>query len=329
MPTLYIHIGHEKTGTTTIQRFFHDNRVKMKESGLLYPEIGHQNFVQSALVNCIHDLDNGCFLEFFPKGVNVDPHKEWGALVNMAKVWQKNILISSEHFMSRLGRAGITFIKDYLAKNLPEYDIKIISFLRRQDEMFISRLSTLAKAGAKAPYQVWKDQVLQKNIYYDYLNLIGRWSDVFGNNNIELIPYRKGTDSISEIMKVLNINDDSMKLPERFNTSWDAITIAIGFKINALCSELGYSEKNKKLELLNKYILHSNVNNNRISRNLIDYGFAKEIIDTYSEDNVILSDRFSDSKNLFSSMLSKDDFFGSIDDLSDEESLNLVFGEGK
>lgn len=326
MPTLYIHIGHEKTGTTTIQRFFHENIEKLKKAGLLYPEIGQQKFVQSALVNCIHDLDNNArYLEFFPEGVDSDPKEMWGCLVDAAKTWNKNILISSEHFISRLRGKGVSFIKNYLEKHLPEYEIKVIVFLRRQDEMFISRLSTLAKAGAKAPYETWRDQVLKKDIYYDYLSLVGIWDSAFGTRNVIKIPYSKETNSISEMLKILNIKKDGMTAPSRFNTSWDALTVAIGFKVNVMFPDLSYIEKNEKLSVINKYILDENINDMLVSKKLISYELAREILNTYKKDNDLLFYDNSSDRGFFSSELIEEDFYGSIENVSEGVMLGVVF----
>ncbi len=35
---LYLHVGLEKTGTTTIQRALHQGRVKLEKLGYLYPK---------------------------------------------------------------------------------------------------------------------------------------------------------------------------------------------------------------------------------------------------------------------------------------------------
>lgn len=60
--TLYLHVGPSKTGTTTIQLECRDNRPKLKERGVLYPESvvkeeHHHNVVYLAMRDQFEELD--------------------------------------------------------------------------------------------------------------------------------------------------------------------------------------------------------------------------------------------------------------------------------
>jgi len=49
---LYLHIGTHKTGTTSIQTYFWDNRSAFREHGIDYPEVGLSGNTHADFVNC-------------------------------------------------------------------------------------------------------------------------------------------------------------------------------------------------------------------------------------------------------------------------------------
>lgn len=320
MPTLYIHIGHEKTGTTAIQKFFDENRDKLKKKGILYPETGFQSFVQSALVNCIHPLDNGGkYLEFFPDGVCQDPSMEWGKLINDINSWGKDAFISSEHFISRLGVKGISYIKSILSEQLPNYDIKILSFFRRQDKCFTSRLSTLAKAGASQPYTFWLNQVMSNNKYYDYLSLVDLWANSFGSESIIIKPYIDGKDVIDDVLDAINIVFQTEKKIRGDNASWGPLTIEIGLMINQICSKMSVVEKRDKLSKLDRFLRAEEYSSMGPGKNLISFQVAKDIIERYQSVNDAMAIKYNNGNSLFQYDINESDYvrvIGSIDSVA-------------
>lgn len=327
MPTLYIHIGHEKTGTTAIQNFCYENRDELRSKGVLYPEIGYQKFVQSSLVNCIHNLDNnGKYLEFFPAGESIDYKAIWGVLVQSAREWGEDILISSEHFISRLNKRGIGFIKQYLSENLPEYDVKILVFLRRQDECFVSRLSTLSKAGASLPVEHWKKEVLDKGLYYDYVQLLDLWSSEFGIDAMILKNYRKGIDVTDEIQSVLGVRIDNRKLSVRDNASWAPIVVHIGLYFNSLCSHMNPNTRRDKLNKINDAIIkNENLNHIAKGKTLISFETASRILDTYADTNRRLADKYNKGIPIFDHAIEISDYKTEIVDLNLGDVNKLLF----
>lgn len=326
MPTLYIHIGHEKTGTTAIQNFCFDNRDELKSEGLLYPIIGYQDFVQSSLVNCIHHLDNnGKYLEFFPPGESIDSNAIWGELVKKSIEWGGDVLISSEHFISRLDKKGIEFIRRYLSKNLPEYKIKIVVFLRRQDECFVSRLSTLSKAGASKPFKHWKKEVLSKSLYYDYCKLLDLWAEGFGEDALILKNYRKGSDVRDEIQSVLGINIDT-KTTARNNTSWSPLVVHLGLYFNELCSHMNVNVRRDKLNKINNAIINSE-SLSEVSKNnsLISFETAQNILSTYAETNMQLAKKYNGNMPFFDESIDESNYNVELDELSISNINKILF----
>ncbi|QFT53790.1 hypothetical protein [Microbulbifer sp. THAF38] len=324
MKTIYLHIGHEKTGTTSIQNFLAENRSALDSEGFIYPEIGFQNEVHSSLVNSIHSLDNGRELEFAPPGYG-DPDKEWGELIKLKNCDVENVILSSEHFISRLRVNGINFVKSFFEKNFQEYKIKIVVFLRRQDDCFTSRLSTLAKAGASQPYDFWLKEVLNKGVYYDYSKLLRPWVDAFGKDSIVLSPYRRDVNVVQEFCNLIGFSCDDIPSPERKNSSWDPLTTEIAFIINNLCKDMKPFEKRKRLNHVNKIILGKNINNGILSRKLISSDLARNILSVYEDSNLYISKEFCSGNDIFCAEVNNEDYYGEFGSLSHDDAIKIIF----
>ena len=51
-PAGFLHIGLQKTGTTSLQQFLYDNNDKLKQKGFYYPNsLGHVNHIYLAASN--------------------------------------------------------------------------------------------------------------------------------------------------------------------------------------------------------------------------------------------------------------------------------------
>src|SRR6266508_5870907 len=98
---LYLHIGRQKTGTTAIQRFFDQNRERLKEIGVCYPlAVPFGGIAHHGLAHALDRKDGRAktpkslhprFLEAFQKSIR-------GA---------RDIIVSSEGF-GKLDPAWIT-----------------------------------------------------------------------------------------------------------------------------------------------------------------------------------------------------------------------------
>lgn len=181
MPQLLLHIGGEKTGTTTLQAFLRRNAdLLMRRYGVLYPLSGPLN------------LDNGHFpvasafvdpaqREFVPPRYWLRPDDVSAALADLVRTRApKLILLSAEHFSSRVLRPGI----ERLAEAIGPMSTKVLLYVRRQDELALSAQSTGLRCGGRS----WLDpaRISPKARYFNYLTVADDWAAVFGRENLEL-----------------------------------------------------------------------------------------------------------------------------------------------
>lgn len=236
--TLYLHIGTEKTGTTSVQEFFHQHRLVMEEKySLLYPKFGYSDVAQFELVAAIHEMSNGGRKAEFAPNVDYDPVEIWGKFC--AQVRASNchkVIVSVEHFSSRLNADGVKFVSEFLESNLPEYRVVILVYLRNQVDMLQSSYSTYIKTGGtKSVFEV-VDSVDGSGTYYNYFNLITLWAQHFGHDaivarNFNLLDKRKGV--IGDILETINIPTASFIFNVNSNKTWNPVFLEFCRILNA------------------------------------------------------------------------------------------------
>ena len=155
MKKLILHIGTEKTGTSTIQKFLGLNRAELLHQGFRVPiSTRENNFGENqrwfpALFYPIEFSDDFITNEF---GDNANLRRK--RILNkleefkneIVKTNAKNYIISSEHLSSRLKDVNsITTLKEVMLDLFD--DIEILLYIRNPINHAISQISTEAKSG--------------------------------------------------------------------------------------------------------------------------------------------------------------------------------------
>lgn len=183
--TLYLHIGLNKTGTSSIQKFFNNNHQVLESLGVLYPRTG------------LHDSAHYGFskkLIGLPSAANVSLADGIQDVIREAATKKQNVVISSEYlFLATYEQ--IFEIKQFLDKT--GVDIRIVIYLRRHDYWVDSLFNQAVKT---APgNQVWDLDIREYFIYLlgaaefeiRYPKIIDKWADVFGQGNVLVRPFEK------------------------------------------------------------------------------------------------------------------------------------------
>ena len=211
-----LHIGTEKTGSTSIQAFLRQNRAALERDGFFYTDtsIGSQwEFVTlvhphpwrtdlGRIFNISDEQSKQQFCEMF--------------LANFRKQISQSrkastLLISSEHFHSRLVTPSM--IED-LKSTLDPFveDFRILVYFRRQDELAVGQFNTKIKGGFRGTQIPPRDQT-----YYDYDALVSRWASVFGLDAIKAGLYRPlaqlENGLLTDFCRNAGINFDNKVIP--------------------------------------------------------------------------------------------------------------------
>ncbi|MGG5820985.1 hypothetical protein [Falsiroseomonas sp. HW251] len=185
---VFLHIGAQKTGTTTLQHWCGTNRAALAGAGLLYPRLfGSFNHTRLACYAArtagIGDILRPAklhapgALEAFRASAPADFAEEIRAS------GLDRVLLSNEHLSSRMRRpAEVAAIKALLDEACgPGTRYTIVHYVRRQDELLPSLHSMHVKAGAAAPFTA------PANTHHWTLNPLlplNLWSGVFGAENV-------------------------------------------------------------------------------------------------------------------------------------------------
>lgn len=232
--TAFIHIGTEKTGTTTIQDFLVRNRAVLESAGYCLPvEICGQNHTRFAAYAMADDgRENDLHLRFGIRNAQARARFDAELAADLARTMERaasahSLLISSEHLHSRLRTTGeLAKLKALLDRHVRT--CKVIVYLRRQDELAVSRFSTRLKAGNAADAPIFPNPRGRLPVNYDYAALLDRIAEVFGEDNMIVRLYDRsqfvGGDLLSDFRAATGI-DQALELdrPERRNLSLSAV----------------------------------------------------------------------------------------------------------
>ncbi len=205
MKTLHMHIGSNKTGTTSIQNTFHMNRKMLNKLGFHYPG----------------EKSNHHLSYFATKA----PSKEWP---RSFKVLDKDKLSRAvNQYFSKLEKGFNTDFKqqimsneylftdkeqqiknylDYLSKFFPE--IKIYVFVRDPVDYYNSAQQQMLKGRSyvRAP----------QAFYYKFKNVIEAWQKYCP---IEVIEYIPGVDSCESLCDKIGVDFKKLSKPQNFSNT--------------------------------------------------------------------------------------------------------------
>ena len=230
MKTLYIHIGTHKTGTSTLQLFFYQNRERLKQLGFFYPTEGTY---YKPLGRKASEKGGQCFLAFAMSGVYPDWLNEKCQLTKKEECIKEiredilpyqddaNILISTEHFFRKVKPEEILEIVEGM-----NFKLKIIIYLRRQDHFLESLYNQSTKnARYKDRFEQFVNQEIQdKGSYCYFYPKLLEFASIFGQENIIVRPFEIAQfyhqNLIEDFLNILGLSlDETFSLPASQNES--------------------------------------------------------------------------------------------------------------
>jgi len=194
-PNLILHIGTEKTGTTTIQEFLHLNRNLLAKYEVYFPKsIGMRNHRPLATW-CLSDNRNDIFLRMNNLTETKQREKWKEEFINKFEEELSGlnpginrVIVSSEHFSSLLNQpVEIETLKQFFDNWFK--NIQVIVYLRRQDFLIVSRFSTACRAGIVSDNLLPNPATLPT--FVNYQKLLNKWSGTFGKENICPVVFEK------------------------------------------------------------------------------------------------------------------------------------------
>lgn len=166
--TIYIHVGMSKTGTTSIQQMLAKNEDLLSQTGILFPKWARKNGIGH------HSL-----AAYIKQGKDEDHALKLKAEVSSSK--HQKVIVTSELF-ERMSEDKWRALGQFFSP----FRVKLIIYLRRQDDAIISMYNELVKKHALdltfADYLI-KSPRIDLLDYRKTLNVI---SNVFGRENLSV-----------------------------------------------------------------------------------------------------------------------------------------------
>lgn len=269
---LFLHIGFPKTGTSSIQYFFSQNRKALNTLGILYPLSGNTPYAGQA------------GLAFAARMKALNPFKI--LIDEIQRSPCKTIVLSSEYFFM-LEANKIKFI----AEQLSDFKVTVIVYLRRQDARIESgylqvlRDTDFRFSGSIEDYISFLRTHPRRTDYYKFLQ---PWSDIFGLSAIRVCVYEEhsgGDRLVPGFLKIINcpLTQDLGINNKKQNVAYKPI-------LNRILRRINFLPLPKKVhililslfDLLTRHVFGSG---SIAEHNLLSKAERKAIIEEYQESN--------------------------------------------
>jgi hypothetical protein len=187
---LVLHIGSEKTGTTYLQHMLYANASLLRRKyGVLYP---------TDATLCQQRAHHPIAAAFLPseRCDFVAPSSRQPATLVMehlnrsiANTHSDCVVLSAEHMSSRFDREAIS----ELAGHLAPHSVHVVLYVRRQDEMALSALSTDLCCGSRDWIPL--DRISPEARRFNPLRIVQDWQAVFGASAVTVRSYASACKS--------------------------------------------------------------------------------------------------------------------------------------
>ena len=173
--TLYIHIGRGKTGTTCIQNYLSCHRQELEKLGVQYV------YADDLGRGCGHQQLAKSFVDHPPDGMipSLKPDQVRRAVLDEISASKSRVfLLSSENFAI----ANVAKAASYFSYLRGKCSVKVILFVRSQDELAESEYNQLVKMGMES--ESFSSYVHRRLDGCDFMKVAQPWERHFGYQNL-------------------------------------------------------------------------------------------------------------------------------------------------
>jgi hypothetical protein len=230
----WLHIGVEKTGTTSIQGFLAANRTTLRAEGRLYPitpgRVSHLGLVAFALDDDRIDGARKSRGLTTPSKIAAFRDDFVSSLAaEIAAGDASEIIFSNEVISSRVRNPGEISRLKALCAGIAR-NTKIVVYLRNQVDFLVSRYTTVIQAGGREEFRARSTRLA------DYTILLNRWAAVFGRENLIVRRFEPSDfvdgDLLTDFAATIGLESTKLVSVPRYNESLDVESLAFLRAIN-------------------------------------------------------------------------------------------------
>ncbi|WP_196137744.1 hypothetical protein [Aliikangiella sp. G2MR2-5] len=297
-PTLYLHIGMNKTGSSALQYWFNQNREALLDRGILYPKTGISGVAHYGISDILgftgKNREDG--LE-----INDIDYLKSSLCKEINSSSANKLLISSENFV--LNRSLVD-----VESAFSDFECKILVYLRRHDSWLESAYNQSLKMVHQPKYGKGIEKFIvntnkkTKNANYRYL--VDRWARVFGKENIIIRPYESKIMSSGIVPDVLDIL--GLRAEEFFASNLNKVNASLSNRANAILEVAQRSGLSKEqVSIVLDYLKKTDEVRQKVS--LLSPKRRRQIVKNNQSQYSYLSKKFLNGKQLFSEPVPMDD----------------------
>jgi hypothetical protein len=197
MMKIILHIGSEKTGSTSIQSFLYSSRNILIENNVYYSTVNSSEN-HKFLVNYINaGPDNSLIRSNIKEQLYLD--------FECAKKFECNKFILSSELICTYANT-FSKIKDLqlLISEFSEF-VEVICYLRPQIDFHLSRIQTSIKGGIYKSISDFWSELNPNNYYYNYSEQFKVWSSVFGKEAVNFRSYLD-KDVVDDFLRLIEVD---------------------------------------------------------------------------------------------------------------------------
>lgn len=230
MTLCILHLGSEKTGTSSLQKFLGAGREALLTQGFWYPK----SFTNPG--GHVHLRLSGAALrdELSDANPDVAAFREEHARV-IKERRPSAAIFSSEFFHSELRSAeSIARLKRFLEGYFARF--RLVYYARRQDLMLASMHSTAVRGGWTGDENALSIYDSKGRYYFDHLAVCDLWASQFGHENLVCRIYERdklvGADIVDDFAGVVGMKIDANRPRVSSNESLSFETLAALLLLN-------------------------------------------------------------------------------------------------
>ncbi len=213
MRTIWLHIGIRKAGSTTIQNFLCKNQRQLDNLGYYYPTDFSEAARESFELGVNGQPQNGNLRDFITSPTIETVDRTIGK-INFPE--NKDVIFSTEDFyLLCKNKKLLSYFKHTLDLKAKNHKIKIVVYLRRQDELLESLYRQYMKGRNEVDY-IFDEKFIEDDEVADTLkfnNFLDVFGEIFGSENIVVRPFEKEQlieqNVITDFLKQIGITDKS------------------------------------------------------------------------------------------------------------------------
>lgn len=320
-----LHIGTEKTATTTLQDWLYDNQTELSKLGVyLSDSLGKTN---NSLVPAYFQGHLSAWAKH--NGIKSDAEKKlyfkgfierFKSEIQTSKKTHNYFVITSEHLHSQVTKKDeIEKLYKFLSSMFDE--VEVVCYFRDQFDVSVSLYSTALKGNNSASVEGFVDQAKPENYYYNYLQIADVWAGVFGKTYCNFRIYDRarfiGNDIRLDFLSVIDSGIDAAKLNMDKVASNESLSILQGAAFRAINRKIPFW-RNDKLGVNNdnKHAKSMILNVQSLKLGKITSSKSELIRKRFSETNALFFEKYFTVNDKFPIMQLESNGFLSFDDAS-------------